>query len=211
MCTAIFRAAALLFAGFALAACEGGIAVSRAAPERILVADDSVVVAGPPGYCIDRTASRETAGSAFVLLGSCASLSGGAEAPAPRVPGLLTVAVSGDVGDGAPLDSLGPFFRSEPGRAVLSRTGDPDSVRILDIRPQDGALFIHARDTASGPLPQIADEYWRAFLDVNGRLVTVSVTGFDARPMSKDTGLATLEALADRLRLENGGTAPAAG
>lgn len=183
--------------------------MTRAAPERVSVADDSVVVAGPPGYCVDRTAMRETAQGAFVLLGSCASLSGDAQRPAPRVPGVLTVSVSGQPGDGAALDApfprLDSFLRSERGRRALSRGGDPSTVEILEIRQVPDALLIHARDSAASEIAGIEDEYWRALLDVNGRMVTVSVTGFEARPMSPDAGRATLEALAERIFRENAG------
>lgn len=181
--------------------------MTRAAPESISVAGDSVIVAGPPGYCIDRGATRDTARGAFVLLGSCASLSGDATRPAPRVPAVLTVAVSGQPGDGAalsaPLSRVEAFLRSERGRRVLSRTDDPSTVEILDIGKSEEALIIHARDSGASEITGIEDEYWRALLDVNGRIVTVSVTGFEARPLSPDAGRATLEALADRIVSEN--------
>lgn len=202
-----FRAVLAGAALIALGACDLTFPVTRAAPERVSVADDSVIVAGPPGYCVDRAATRDTARGAFVLLGSCASLSGDADNPSPRVPAVLTVSVSGLPGDGAALDApfarIDAFLRSEQGRRALSRTGDPATVEILDIRQASDALVIHARDTGAGEIAGIEDEYWRALLDVNGRMVTVSVTGFEARPMSPDAGRATVEALAERILREN--------
>ena len=191
----------------ALGACSLDLPVARAALESVAVAGSSVIVAGPPGYCVDRSATRETAQGAFVLLGSCASLSGDATRPAPRVPGLLTVSVSGVPGDGAvlaaPFARLDAFLRSGPGRRALSRSSDPSTVEIIDIHRSDGALIIHARDSGVSEIVGIEDEFWRALLDVNGRIVTLSVTGFEARPMPPDAGRATIEALADRILSAN--------
>lgn len=198
---------ALPVLALAIAGCGAGIPVTRKAPEAVRVAGESVVVAGPPGYCIDSAASGERAAGAFVLLGSCASLSRDASLPHPSEPGVLTVTVSpGEIGPGTVsplLSELEAFFRTDPGRAALSRDGRAASVAILETRIEDGALFLHARD-ASSPRRGIAEDYWRALFGVNRRLVTLSVNGFSAAPLSDRAGLSTLDAFAARIRAANG-------
>lgn len=207
MCTWISRTAvgaALL----ALAACAPGlgVGVTRAAPESISVAGQSVVVAGPPGYCIDRTASGDRGSGAFVLLGSCAALAGDASKPHPADPGVLTVSVTADRVTAAEVEpllaGLRDFFLTEEGRAALSRDGRPETVEILEARIEDGALLVHSRDTASRARG-MAEESWRALLGIRGRLVTLSVNAPSARPLSPDAGYDTLAAFTLRVRAEN--------
>jgi hypothetical protein len=192
----------------ALAGCGAAIPVTRNAPEAIAVADESVVVAGPPGYCVDQAASRDRAGGAFVLLGSCASIARDPSKPHPARPGLLTVTVSGGtVGTGetdALLGALRTYFRTEDGRAALSRSGRAGEVEVLETRIDDGALYLHARD-ASGPTRGMADDYWRALMRVNERLVTLSVNAFSTAPLSDGAGLKTLDDFASRIRAANAG------
>lgn len=202
-------------AALLLAACAGGPDVSmgglgflRGAPEKVVVAGKSVVIAGPQGYCIDTTATRSSDTGAFVLLGSCASISNSPRAPTPRTPGLLTASVSGTSGAaiGSSLDRLQAFFTSTSGRAALARDGNTASVKILETRRQGEAFYIHARDTSSNSIAGISQDYWRGLFDVRGRIVTVSVVGFETRPMSDAIGLATLDAFAARIKAENPST-----
>lgn len=190
----------------------GGFSLHARAPEKIIVADKSVVIAGPPGYCVDKSATRDTGSGAFVLLGSCASIANNPSGPTPHIPGLLTASVSGESGAavGSIPNRLRVFFSSPAGRAALARNGDAASVRILDTRYRDGAFFIHARDTSGGGTEGLATDYWRGLFDVRGRIVTVTLTEFKGKPMSSAAGLATLNAFAARIRNENVAHAPAA-
>ncbi len=194
-------------AGLALAACSGGIDVGRrSAPEVVSVAGRSVAVAGPPGFCIDPSARRDGEES-FVLLGSCASIARDPDGATPEIPGLMTVVVSSegeaitDIAGRA--DILSTFFRSAAGRAALSRSGRAETVEVFDIRRDGRALFIRARDTSATPLSGMSQEYWRALLDVNGRLVTVSLIGFEDRPISPEDGLRLVRTAAERIAAES--------
>jgi len=192
--------AALLF----LSACvDGGGGFARA-PSQMAVAGGSVIIAGPRDYCVDRRASQPEAG--FVLMGGCASVSGAASQPQPRVPAVLMASVSGP-GAGTPVaQSLGEmesFFTSEAGRAALSQSGSAETVRVLETRSADGVFYIHARDQSEGLAEAVRDEYWRALFELRGRLVSASVFGTDARPFSSDAGHATLRAFVSALRAAN--------
>ena len=194
-----------------LSACAGGPGAGMGtfgfarAPASVTVASKSIVIAGPRGYCIDRSEMRDSASGAFVLLGSCASIANNARAAAPRIPGVLTASVSDEVGAdiSASFDVLEAFFSSKAGRAALARDGKAASVTILTTLHKDGAFYLHVRDESENRAASLAAEYWRGLFDVRGRIVTVTVTGFADRPMPDAIGLATLDAFAARIRREN--------
>jgi len=178
--------------------------INRPAPETIAVANKSVIIGGPPGYCIDKGASRLAGDTAFVLLGSCASISRDAAADAPAVPGLLTASVARDSGAEGKigLDALESYIGSARGKAALARDGQESSVQILETVRADDALFVHLKDTSVNPTPGLDDTYWRGLFDLNGRLITVSVVSFSTRPLSSERGFATLSAFSSRIRRE---------
>ncbi len=202
---------ALAAGAMALAGCAGGFGpeATRAAPEQLLVTGDQIVVAGPPGFCIDPGASRDAGESAFVLLASCASISRDPDGPRPERPGLLTVTVS--AGSGVAYEGfeaeLEAYIRSTEGLALLSRSGDAGSIEILETQIEEGVIYIHARDGSDVARGRLEADYWRAFLGVGDRLVTASVTGFTAAPLSREMGLFLLDSFANRLLSENAGEA----
>lgn len=202
---------ALLLAGAgALAACQGFVPVTRAAPTQIALAGSSVVVTGPPGFCIDPAATRDGV-KAFVLMGSCASIAGDPDARKPAAPGLVTVTVSSDpdtfVDVATASAALERFFRSDAGRATLSRSGRAESVRVLDSRTRGGTLYFHVRDTSPGGPAGTVPDYWRALTNVGDTLVTVTVVGFENRPIAAEEGRALIEAAVARVRAGTGAPA----
>lgn len=205
MSTWTSRAALALLAAAFLSACVAG-GIGGSAPGSMAVLGGSVTVAGPRGFCVDSTASRDGREAAFVLLGSCASLSGSPLAPAPQVPAILTASVlAGGAELVAETEPLAAFFRSPAGRAALSRSGEADTVEVLETVARNGAIFLRVRDTsASGPEgPPVEPEYWRAILALNGRLVTLSALGHKARPLSGGAKRAAIEAFLARMRAAN--------
>ncbi len=206
-----FRRAVLISAMGFLVACEGGPDVGMGAigfaraPDRVVVASKSIVIVGPRGYCVDRSATRDSVNGAFVLLGSCASIANNGRAAAPRIPGVLTASVSdqSSADISASLDELESFFTSTEGRAALARDGQARSITILSTRRKNGAFYLHVRDDSENRVVSLAPIYWRGLFDVRGRIVTVTVTGFKDRPMSAVVGFATLNAFAARIRREN--------
>ncbi len=210
----ISRAAALA-ALLALAACVPGIEggsggggpnLSFGSAKAVMpVLGAGLIVAGPRGYCVDRAASRDSAEAAFVLLGSCAAIARSPLAPSPPVPVILTASViPGGTDISAQLEPLAAFFRSEGGRAALSRSGEAATVEIVDIFDRDGALFILAADTSeAGSGAVVEAEYWRVILALNGHIVTLSSMGLRDRPLSREDKRAALEAFLLRLRAAN--------
>jgi len=203
-----------LFVLVALSACESGvlggdglgISLSRYAPERVRVSGNDVVIAGPQGFCIDPTETKDDAKSSFVLLGSCAAISKSRFKPRPKVPAILMATVS-TKNDSAPIaasmKALAGFFKSEAGRVALSRDGKAGTVEVIDTLGKGGVFYIHARDSSTGTLAGAGDEYWRALFDVKGRIVSASVVGLEERPISTRAGFSTLNAFVSRIVNEN--------
>jgi hypothetical protein len=175
------------------------------APEKLSVAQGDIVVAGPPGYCIDKGATRDNEDGAFVLLGSCASIANSVRAAAPQVPAVLTASISaqGDADIDTAMDRLATFFESDQGRAALARNGDAGSVQVLSTARSDGAFIVRASDSSPAGVQGLAQDYWRALFDIRGHIVTLTVIAFEAKPMSETAARAVLEAFVRRMKTEN--------
>jgi hypothetical protein len=198
------RRAVALTALLALTACEGGL--SFGAPAAVAVADGAVTVAGPAGYCVDRSLSRIGGSEAFVVLGSCAAFSPVATRP-QGTPAVLTATVSAEPAAPPEPGDLERFLRSPQGRAAISRTGHAETVEILSARREQGVLLLHIRDESAGAEGPATDPaYWRAVFGLNGRLVTATVLAFADRPLSRDQGFRLLAAFVDRLKAANATT-----
>jgi len=191
------KSVAALAAVAALAGCAGGFNITRNAPEQIRL-PDGLVVAGARGWCIDQTTTRTGGDASVVVLGSCAAIAQDALLPRPLVPGVVTVSVEDAATGVPPADTLEAFLVTAPGRAALARDGRATSVDILETRRSGETLYLHAVDRSGWPR-SVAQDYWRALFDIDGRFVTVSLVGLSKTPISRDDGLATLDAQIERL------------
>ncbi len=182
------------------------LALPKAAPEQVSVSSKQVMIAGPHGFCIDPTETKDKAKSAFVLLGSCAAISNMPVRPEPEIPAILMVTVSGKT-DSAPIatsmDALSRFFKSEAGHAALSRDGRAETVEVIETLGRKGVYYIHARDSSTDTLAGAGDEYWRALFNVKGRIVSASVVALEEFPISTSEGFDTLGAFTDRIKAAN--------
>jgi hypothetical protein len=170
---------------------------------RLAVADGAVVIAGPKGFCVDRRESRLTPMGGFVFMGSCAVVRGGLFRYRPARPAILTASVGGPVGpnltDGA-ADALRTYFRSNEGRAALSRSGDARTVTVLEDQVGAGAFLLYLRDVSRFPGGVAAPEYWRAVFDVGGRMIVLSAYGVQPGPLDRDEGLQMINAFVNAVR-----------
>jgi hypothetical protein len=205
------RAGILVLAGLALAACEtttgGGFGASPTRT-RVNVAGQAITIAAPPGFCIDAESTAVTEDGAFVLMSDCSLLGGGARGERQPVGAALTASVSAGgltgEGDAGSLDEIAEFAATSEGRAVLGRSGRPDRVRILATHRQDGVLYLLIEDRGPLPIAGIDRQFWRAFLEVDGRMTALSVLGFSGAGVSTQDGLNQLAALAAAIRQANG-------
>ena len=171
--------------------------------QAMLVSGNGVTVVGPDGYCVDPGSSRERATGSFVVLGSCATLSGAVNGPGK--PAVLTALVS-PPSDPALVPSVAElerFFRSDAGQAALAHDGRAPSVTLLQIDARDPVLFLKLRDTSADRPVDLSDRSWRAILPLRGRLVALSVAGHDDLPLSDADMRRTLDRFVAAMRGAN--------
>jgi hypothetical protein len=200
-----------LLASVALAAC---VATGPPGTRAVAVSGGAVTVTGPQGYCIDRGATRQGASGAFVLFGTCAALTRSASAAQPARAAVLTASVGQPAAEGidlaANLPAMAAFFRSVPGRAALSRSGDAATVRVEEVGQSGDALYIRLSDSAVAAGQSVEPAYWRALMPVRGRIVTLAVLSPVGAPLRSSEQRAVLDRFAARMRAANAGTGGAA-
>lgn len=195
-----------LAAALALVMAVGGCVDtgSANAPKEVLVSSRLVTIAAPQGFCVDRSASRDGAKGAFVLIGSCASLTQSFTASRPRHTAILTASVHPGGGNfEASLPGLATFLASPAGRKALSRSGKAGSVSIGAISTEGSVLYVRAADSAPAPGQEVEPEYWRAILAARGQIVSLSVLGLKAHPLGSSDKQALLRQFVARVEAAN--------
>ena len=171
---------------------SGCVLVPNGEAVRVLsLFDGEIVVQAPDGYCIDPATSRPSDG--FAAMAGCALVSSDAVMPSKDAwitvqtgaPGTAAVA-----GNEATLRSL---LATASGVALLSARGQPTDITVRSLMSRDQVVIVRFIDSAAAPFPGLANDEWRAFLDLHDRLVTVTVRGFARAPLQPDDGLALLE------------------
>lgn len=194
----------------------GDFYVSTASREgAILVArGQNVAVEPAPGFCLAEDSIETSDRAAFVLIGDCAidapdsgERGERGEMTLPRaVPGIMTVSISGDEGiGGGSLERLRSFLATAGGKAMLGRAGTATPVQIRESREVDGVLFVHLEDSGNAPIPVFQSHFWRAFIDLNGRMTVATISGFREKPMESEEMLAYLVSQVQTLQAANVG------
>lgn len=171
------------------------VLMPAAGPPDVEVLRGAVTVAGPAGYCIDVEATTESDIEAFVLLVRCRATM----RPTP----VLSATITGVEAENDPdmLRRLTGFLESMPGRAQLSRSGDPRDVEVVEATYAEGAVWLLIHDEGN---PSAFDEtYWRAVLPIAGRVVTLSVLAAADHPFERESGLSILRGFVMRMRAAN--------
>ncbi|MEM6943000.1 MAG: hypothetical protein AAF565_04520 [Pseudomonadota bacterium] len=195
----------------------GAFAVVEASPTRAIIAarGRQIVVSPSEGSCINEDAIDLSASSAFLLLTDCTLELGAKNGQAVRsrsgerlhmadgFPGLVTVSVAGEAR--GTLQSLEAFLVSPGGRDRLARGARGTPVEVVEMRELGDGLFVHAR-ALDDSLPILSRDFWRAFVEVNGRLIVVTVSGFRANTIASDEMLAHVLKQIDALERGNRGT-----
>jgi len=162
------------------------------APERATTfADGAILLQAPAGYCVDTVTSRSA--SDFAVMAPCATL--GLEAPAPQIVGLVTAQAGAPESGTIVTDeiALRDFLITDAGRALLSTTGAASEITVLSTQAFDDQVMVRFRDQGPPPLAGLQNEEWRGFVQVDGRLVTISVRGLAAAPLQDGPGAALLK------------------
>lgn len=166
----------------------------------ISVIDGAITVVGPEGFCIDSRSSAPTTG--FAVMAPCSVLQG---IPSERhAVGTVQVGDAETASINTDPSALASFLLSDDGRGLLSATGDVDDLRVT---AADNMVVATFEDSGTPPLDGLTTQEARAFLDVNGRLVTIAFRSIRAQPLALDTISQLVEVTAEAMRSANA-TAP---
>lgn len=167
---------------------QNGFAVLADAPRRtvFIAKGREVVVAPADGFCVARESLDVSGTAAVALLADCEA------APRP-FPGIMMISVSGDpMGGPSARSELRDFLATEQGRALLGRGNHPGAVQVVAMRDVGDGLYVLVEDRAGLPLPVLAPRFWRAFVEVNGRMAMITVSAFRENPPGDERMLASL-------------------
>ena len=207
---------------FALAGCSGGLGnlslpslpsfpaffekqqdAPVISPKLALLGGDFVAV-GPDRYCADTAASNPSKG--FAIFVACKTL--GVEDAEPAMAGIVTIQV-GDAGSAIVADNLAAFaavLSGDAGAAILARGGDADTIDIQSVEHKADRVSVHFKDEADAHIVGAQHAEWRNFVDVAGRLVTITVRGFDSAPLGEAVGAGLLAQATDAVLVANADT-----
>ena len=174
----------------ALALCACAMPTSPPA-KSVSLAQGDIVAAAPSGYCVDGVASQPSRD--FAMLAPCATL--GADGAVPRVVGVATVQVGPSQSGLIAQDeiALRDYLITDAGTALLSQNGNAEEITILSTQAFTDQVMVHFADRGAPPIAGLQREEWRAFRNINGRLVTVAVRGLAADPLQDGPGAGLLK------------------
>ncbi|MEM6488826.1 MAG: hypothetical protein AAF677_11270 [Pseudomonadota bacterium] len=162
-------------------------------PERaVIVADGRTVAVTPPeGACITEDAIDVSERSAFVLYTDCALVTGPDGAPLAAInaqdapfAGLVTLSVSGE--GRVALWRLSAFVETDEGQQLLARSRQGGSIAVVEQRRIGEMLFVLVENRDEQAMALLSRRFWRCFLELNGRMAVITVSGFRARPLADD-------------------------
>lgn len=176
---------AMLLGALALGACQ---ATEGAGLRRVAILDGAVTAAAPSGYCFAPKTGVRGEDTAVLLVGRC-------RAGTETEPAVLTYSFGG-ASTGLALrtdpEATAAYLRSDAARAALSRSGRGEDLKVVEIRDRDGAFLLRVQDREAG-------EYWRAMMEIRGRLVSISALPPKGAPLEAGKGLAIIGAAVDAL------------
>jgi hypothetical protein len=185
----LFKLAALLLCVLS-AGCEPGSGLDPRPAVSVL--GGAAQIGLPRGYCIDKSASRDTGKTAVVFLGRCSS-------SAKTQPALISIAL-GEAGSAGVMTASGAelakFFQSTEGRRTLSRNGRAKDVRVISAAGRENLFLLHLYDAPVG-------EYWRAITAIRGRLLTITTIGSRQQPLAPAEGRKLLDATVASMQAAN--------
>lgn len=169
-----------------------------------------ITVAGPQGFCIDERLVDEARIGAFVFLSDCAGNPG--EGPSiARVPisAVLTASISnkglpgGEGSRRAALTQLQTFLETPFGQLTLSKSRNPATLNVISVTRTDNAVYAFVQDLTPTTHTGESPRFWRAFTEVNGRLVALSATGYNAADPDQKRIKTILEAFVAAMQTAN--------
>ncbi|MEM6972434.1 MAG: hypothetical protein AAF577_06480 [Pseudomonadota bacterium] len=172
----------------------GDFALVSSAPRKAVIraAGRPVAVTPAAGACVADDAIDVSGGSAFVLLTDCllvptsdeSGIDPVGDSLAQPFAGLVTVSLAG--GPRGSINELQSFVESELGRRRLARGAEDSLVEIASVSQLGNALYVHAVSSGENAMPLLSRDFWRCFLELNGRMAVVTVSGFDGSGLTAE-------------------------
>ena len=175
----------LIFGLIGLTLC-GGCMTAPPPAKSVALSGGAITATAPAGFCVDPASSNPRRG--FAIIAPCATL--GTDAPPPEVVGLATIQVGEQetAGVAGAEDALLSLLETDDGAALLSQTGDAAAIKVITTETQENTVTVHFTDKGQAPLNGLGTEEWRAFTDIDGRLVTVGVRALAQAPFPDGAG-----------------------
>lgn len=154
----------------------------------------AITAVGPEGYCPARGVSKPTEG--FAVLAPCNFVARGGATP--DIVGLITI-------QAGPAGSASVAGAEEALSALLQ---DPQGATLLagevgTVEAGENIVQVRFTDSAASAVPGTQRDGWRGFFDLEDRLVTCTVRGTSAAPISAAEGKALLAQALLALQGEN--------
>lgn len=185
----IIKGAALVALSVLVAGCASDSAginpFANPVPQAVNVTagDVPIVVAAPPGFCVDRATIEENPGGVFMFLSDCHVPENGVGTRTP-ITAILTATISPtglpgvEAGLQPALTSLSQFLETPVGLFSMGKNQVEGAVSILEAKQSERALYLLIEDAAFSDDAGASNRFWRAFTEIKGRLVALSVTGY---------------------------------
>ncbi|MEL7462466.1 MAG: hypothetical protein AAFN79_00245 [Pseudomonadota bacterium] len=155
----------------------------------------TVRAAAPAGLCISSDTIQTFRNSVFMVIDGCA----GARSP---LAGVVSVNIAnGPLTLG--LAEMEAHFRSPPGTVGLGYGGDAEDVSLIDIERTGYGVYATVADVSEFGPAFAGDDICRVFLELNGRMVVVTMTSRRAEPKSAEDMRADVKAIVAALRAAN--------
>jgi hypothetical protein len=174
----------------ALAACT-----ALAPSKSVTLAEGEIVAVPPSGYCVDNVSSQPRRD--FAVFVPCVMLDVGEDTQirSPDVVGVATVQVGPENSGAIAQDeiALRDFLITNAGASLLSQSGNANDITILSTQTFSDQVMVHFADRGAPPFAGLQREEWRAFRNINGRLLTIGVRGLSVAPLRDGPGAGLLK------------------
>jgi hypothetical protein len=183
----------LLLSGCVMPDGTGGTQASNGGAERQVLLFADINLAGPAGYCPLPDTQRLLDDASFVAFAPCNG----------KLGAVLAATVGSDgsaAGIALKSSTLEPYFNTEEGKAALRGEGSRDGISVHEVSDYKEAVVLRLTRVAQNK----QSDSWRALMQINGRLVTLSVRPRQGMTMSTATGSRMVSRFVDAMRKANG-------
>jgi hypothetical protein len=134
-------------------------------------------IAGPAGFCPLPRTQRLLDDASFVAF-----------APCDGKLGSILAATVGPEGSASGIalkrSTMGPYFETENGKAALRGAGNNDGISVHEVSEYKGAVVLRLTRVSQGK----PSDSWRAVMQVDGRLVTLTVRARQNSTLAASSG-----------------------